>query len=504
MTQNAKVLPINDNITLQQNAVTQHLHMPHDIEIEQSLLGALMVDQRCIEKVNEFLEEKHFYVPLHQRLYEYILKLHANGMVPTPNLLKGFFDKDEDLQGVGGPAYLADLLSAAVSTANATDYGKTIHECFVRRQLITLADDLIERARTQDIDDPAKVQIEHAESQLYNLAQFGEFKGGFVSLAQSAQIARERAERAFNTVGHVTGVTTGLRDLDAKLGGLHNSDLIILAGRPSMGKTALATNIAVNAAKAYVRTNGKEGAKVGFFSLEMSAEQLATRIISEVSEVSSHKIRMGEVRQDEFMKFAQAASDLAELPLYIDDTAAFTIGSIRARARRLQRQHGLGLIVVDYLQLLGGSSRRSQENRVQEVSEISRGLKTLAKELNVPVIALSQLARGVEQRENKRPQLSDLRESGSIEQDADVVMFVYREEYYLERDKPAQTGSEKEDSYIKRVQFWEERVENARNVAECVIGKQRHGPIGIVPMHFNGMFTRFSNLEGREYKILEE
>lgn len=503
MTTNVKILPLHDAVTRQNHTAADHAAMPHDIEIEQALLGALMVDQRCIERVNEFLEAKHFYVPLHQRIYEYTLKLHGAGMLPTPTLLKGFFDKDEDLLDVGGAAYLADLLAAAVSTANVPDYGKTIHELFVRRQLIALADEVCERARTQDIDDDAKAQIEHAESQLYNLAQFGDFKGGFVSFAQSAQTARERAERAFKTVGSVTGVTTGLKDLDAKTGGLHPSDLIILAGRPSMGKTSLATNIAVNAARAYMRTGGKEGAKVGFFSLEMSAEQLATRIISDVSMIPSHKIRMGEVKQEEFMKFAQAASDLAELPLFIDDTAALTIGAIRARARRLQRQHGLGLIIVDYLQLLGGSSRRSDENRVQEISEISRGLKTLAKELNVPVIALSQLSRQVENRENKRPQLSDLRESGSIEQDADVVMFVYREDYYLERDKPAQTGSEKEDSFAKRVERWQERMDYVRGTAECVIGKQRHGPIGIVPLAFEGQFTRFSDLT-REYKILEE
>ncbi len=504
MNSNVHPLPISDALVVKNGtAITIISPLPHDIEIEQALLGAMLVDQRCIEKINEFLESQHFYMPLHQRLYDYILKLNHNGIIPTPTLLKGFFEKDHDLEGAGGTAYLTDLLSAAVSTTNVADYGRTIHEAFLRRQLIGLADELTERARKQDIDDNAKTQIEAAESKLYNLAQFGDFKGGFISFAQSTQTARERAEKAFKTVGHVTGVTTGLKDLDSKLGGLHPSDLVILAGRPGMGKTSLATNIAVNAAKAFNRSNGQQGAKVGFFSLEMGAEQLASRVIGEVSGVPSDKIRRGEVSQDEFMTFAQAASDLAELPLFIDDSAALTIGAIRARARRLQRQHGLGLIIVDYLQLIGGSSKRAQDNRVQEISEISRGLKTLAKELNVPVIALSQLSRAVEQRENKRPQLADLRESGSIEQDADVVMFVYREDYYLERDKPIQTGIEKEDSYLKRVQRYQERLEYVRGTAECVIAKQRHGPTGIVPMAFEGQFTRFSDLL-REYKIMDE
>ena len=504
MTTNVRALPINEAVAIKNGhaTVTTVSILPHDIEIEQALLGAMLVDQRCIEKINEFLETQHFYMPLHQRLYDYILKLHANGIVPTPTLLKGFFEKDHDLDGVGGTAYLTDLLSAAVSTTNVVDYGRNIHENFLRRQLIGLADELTERARKHDIDDNAKIQIEAAESKLYNLAQFGDFKGGFVSFAQSAQVARERAERAFNTNGQVTGVTTGLKDLDAKLGGLHPSDLIILAGRPGMGKTSLATNIAVSAAKAYNASKGAHGAKVGFFSLEMGSEQLASRIIGEVSRVPADKVRRGEVKQEEFMQFAQAASDLADLPLYIDDSAGLTIGAIRARARRLQRQHGLGLIIVDYLQLITGSSRRAEQNRVQEISEISRGLKTLAKELNVPVLALSQLSRAVEQRENKRPQLADLRESGSIEQDADVVMFVYREDYYLERDKPVQNGAEKEDSFLKRIQRYQERLDYVRNTAECVIGKQRHGPTGIVPMQFEGQFTRFSDLT-REYRIEE-
>lgn len=497
MSQNVHTLPFSENAVAKVglNQTGPQTLLPHDIEVEQALLGAMLVDQRCIEKINEFLESKHFYVPLHQRLYDYILKLNNNGIIPTPTLLKGFFEKDQDLEGVGGTVYLTDLLSAAVSTTNVADYGKNIHESFIRRQLIGLADELTERARTQDIDDNATAQIEAAEAKLYNLAQFGDFKGGFVTFAQTAQVARERAEKAFKTTGHVTGVTTGLKDLDNKLGGLHPSDLIILAGRPAMGKTSFATNIAVAAAKAYLRTNGKEGAKVGFFSLEMGAEQLATRVISEISGVPSHKIRMGEVNQDEFMTFAQAASDLAELPLYIDDTAALTIGAIRARARRLQRQHGLGMIIVDYLQLIGGSSRRAEQNRVQEISEISRGLKTLAKELNVPVMALSQLSRQVEQRENKRPQLADLRESGSIEQDADVVMFVYREEYYLERDKPVQNAMEKPDAFTERELRYSKRLEAARGVSECVIGKQRHGPTGIVPLYFEGQFMRFRDLD---------
>lgn len=330
--------------------------------------------------------------------------------------------------------------------------------------------------------------IETAEARLFSMAESGQTQSGFVTLRDSVMVSIQLAEKAFKTKGHVTGVTTGLRDLDKQLGGFHHSDLLILAGRPSMGKTALATNIAYNAARRWAETGGKEGARVGFFSLEMSSDQLATRILADVSNISGHNIKRGEIRQEEFRAFVEASQRLAQVPLFIDDTPALTISSVRTRARRLKRQHGLEMLVVDYLQLLRGSgSRQSSDNRVLEVSEVTRGLKAIAKELNIPVLALSQLSRSVEQREDKRPMLSDLRESGSIEQDADVVMFVYRDEYYLGRSEP-EPGTDKHLA-------WQERMAKAHNIGEAIIAKARHGPIGTVRMFFDGNVTRFSDLD---------
>jgi replicative DNA helicase len=471
--------------------------MPHNQEAEQALLGALLVNNNGLEKVAEFLHHEHFFVPVHGRIYQAIQTFFERGLNATPVTLKGYFEKDEDLAQIGGASYLAELASYVVSVVNAEDYGRTIFEHHLRRQLIGLGEGLVNDAFVQDLENPASTQIEEAEKRLYQLAQFGESRGDFKKLEHSVLEAIQTAKKAKEADSHVTGVTTGLTDLDLKLGGLHKSDLIILAGRPSMGKTALVTNIAFNAAKRYHETNGKEGAVVAFFSLEMSAEQLATRLLADTVKISGDKIRKGQITQQDFRKFAEASSLLAALPFHIDDTPALTIAHIRARARRLKRQQGsLGLIVVDYLQLIGGSSARSQDNRVQEISEISRGLKTLAKELDVPVVALSQLSRQVETRENKRPQLSDLRESGSIEQDADVVMFVYRPEYYLSREKP-------EDD-AKDFSKWQERLERSQGVAECIIGKQRHGPIGTVIMSFEGEFTHFGDYTGNAYKAAEE
>jgi replicative DNA helicase len=485
------------------NKDTSWREMPHNQEAEQALLGALLVNNNALEKVSEFLRQEHFFVPVHGRIYDAIHTFFDRGLNATPVTLKGYFEKDDDLKDIGGPAYLAELASYVVSVVNVEDYGRMVFEHHLRRQLIQLGETLVGEAYEHSLDSPASKQIEGAEAKLYELAQFGEFKGGFTKLDQSVLAAIQTAKKAKESDSHITGVTTGLIDLDKQTGGLHKSDLIILAGRPSMGKTALATNIAFNAAKSYMETNGKEGAIVGFFSLEMSAEQLATRMLAEVVEISGDKIRKGQISQSDFRKFAEASNLMSQMPLYIDDTPALTISNIRARARRMKRQHGLGMLVIDYLQLLGGSSKKSQDNRVQEISEISRGLKTLAKELEIPVLALSQLSRQVEQRENKRPQLSDLRESGSIEQDADVVMFVYREEYYLSREKPGQGANEKGERFNDRTTDWEARLENAKNVAECIIGKARHGPIGTVPLSFLGEFTRFGNLD-REYKIRED
>ncbi len=466
---------------------TSWREMPHNQEAEQALLGALLVNNNGLEKVSEFLRAEHFFIPVHGRIYQSICTFFERGLNATPITIKPYFEQDEDLKTIGGPSYLAELASVVVSVMNVEDFARTIFEHHLRRQLIQLGEQLVGEAYQHDLNHPANQQIEMAERKLYELAQYGDFKGGFTKLELSIQAAIETAKKAKASDSHVTGVTTGLIDLDRQLGGLHGSDLIILAGRPSMGKTALATNIAFNAARRHYETGGKEGAVVGFFSLEMSSEQLATRLLAEVVEISGDKIRKGQIRNEDFRKFAEASNLLASVPLYIDDTPALTIAHIRARARRLKRQHGLGMIVVDYLQLIGGTTRRSEENRVQEVSEISRGLKTLAKELQVPVLALSQLSRQVEQRENKRPQLSDLRESGSIEQDADVVMFVYREEYYLARENDDKVA---------------DRLEAVRNVAECIIGKQRHGPIGTVALSFNGELTKFGNLD-RAYHVPE-
>jgi replicative DNA helicase len=469
--------------------------MPHNEEVEQALLGALLVNNKALEKVSEFLRAEHFYNPVHGRIYDAIVKFIERGQDASPITLKGFFEKDADLSHVGGGQYLADLASSVISVANVADYGRTIYELHLRRALIAMGEDVVNDAYDHNIDLNAQQQIEQTERRLFELATAGDYRGGFVAFRESLTRAIAQAQLAYQREGQVTGVTTGLIDLDKKLGGLQKSDLIILAGRPSMGKSALATNIAVSAARSYVERQGKEGAVVGFFSLEMSAEQLATRVLADLSGVPSDKIRRGEVRDTDFHKFVEASQTLSQVPLFFDDTPALTLSAIRTRARRLQRQHKLGMIVIDYLQLIQGSGRSNSDNRVQEVSEITRGLKAIAKELNVPVLALSQLSRAVENRDNKRPQLSDLRESGSIEQDADVVMFVYREEYYLEREQPARRPEESEDKFNQRYADWQKRMEESFKVAECIIAKQRHGPIGTIKLHFEGEFTRFSNLE---------
>ncbi len=461
--------------------------LPHNLEAEQGLLGALLVDNRAMEKI-DFLKPQHFFAPAHQRIFEAIMKLTDRGQTASPITLKGYFETDSDLTQVGGASYLADLAASVITVINANDYAKSIYDLHMRRELVALGEEVVNEAFELTLDKDAFSTIELAENRLFTLAETGDNKSGFVTLRQSVMKAVEIADVAYKSDGHVTGITTGLRDLDEKLGGLHKSDLLILAGRPSMGKTALATNMAYRAAARYAETGGKEGGIVGFFSLEMSSDQLATRILADEASISGDAIRKGNVSKEEFARFVAASQKLSQVPLYIDDTPALSIGAVRSRARRLKRQHGLNLLVIDYLQLLQGSgSRQSAENRVLEVSEITRGLKAIAKELEIPVIALSQLSRQVENREDKRPQLSDLRESGSIEQDSDVVMFVYREEYYLGRSEPA-PGTEKHMQ-------WQESMERAHNVAEVVIGKQRHGPIGIVPLFFEANFTRFGDLD---------
>ncbi len=465
---------------------------PWNEEAEQALLGAILLNNEAYRRVSEFLDPDHFALAVHGRLYEAARRLIERGHVADPTTLAPMFTTDEALADVGGPRYLADLAAAAVSIINAADYGRLIHDLFLRRQLISLGEEVVNDAFAVTVERPATQQIEEAEQRLFTLATRGQIEGGFQDFRRALKLAVDQAEVAHRRAGGLAGITTGFHDLDRRLGGLHRSDLLILAGRPSMGKTALATNIAFNTALAHAE--GQEsGAVVGFFSLEMSAEQLATRILSERAEIPSERIRRGEMDQEAFNRLVTVSQDLERIPLHIDDTPALSIAAVRTRARRLMQQHGLGLVVVDYLQLLRGPNATS-DNRVQEISEITRGLKALAKELNVPVLALSQLSRAVEQREDKRPQLSDLRESGSIEQDADVVAFVFREQYYLERAEPGRRADEAEDKFNDRYDRWAERLKDVAHKAEVMIAKQRHGPIGTVKLYFDGTFTRFGDL----------
>ncbi|MEP3846391.1 MAG: replicative DNA helicase [Paracoccaceae bacterium] len=464
--------------------------MPHSIEAEQQLLGAILTNNDVYDRVAAIIGPKHFYDPVHARIFDIASARIAKNNLASPVTLKAFMEDDEGLKELGGPAYLARLAGAAVSAFAVRDYAQMIYDLAVRRDLINLGRDISAKASKVDVSSEPKEQIVEAEQALYKLAEQGTTEGGFQSFLKAVTDAVNVANAAYQREGGLAGISTGLVDMDKKLGGLHPSDLLILAGRPSMGKTSLATNIAFNIAKAFkkgVKPDGSEGAieggVVGFYSLEMSAEQLAARILSEAAEIPSENIRRGDMTETEFRRFVDAAKALEACPLYIDDTPAIPIAQLAARARRLKRTHGLDVLIVDYLQLVRGVA----ENRVQEIGEISMGLKAIAKELNIPVIALSQLSRQVENREDKRPQLSDLRESGSIEQDADVVMFVFREEYYKEREKPG-------DHDLDAMASWQEEMERLHGRAEVIIGKQRHGPIGTVDLSFEGRFTRFGNL----------
>lgn len=471
---------------------TESIALPHNIEAEQALLGALLVNNDVYDKVAAIVNDVHFYDPVHARIFDTISARIQKNALASPVTIKAFFEDDEGLKELGGPAYLARLAGASVSVFAARDYAQMIYDMAIRRDLMTIGEEISTKARSIDVASDPKDQIVEAEQQLYALSEQGQVDSGFQSFLRAVTDAVNMANAAYQRDGGLAGVSTGLNDMDRKLGGLHPSDLLILAGRPSMGKTSLATNIAFNVAKAYktgMRPDGTEGTidggVVGFYSLEMSAEQLAGRILSEAAEVPSNQIRSGDMTEDEFRRFVEAAKTLENCPLYIDDTAALPISQLAARARRLKRTHGLDVLIIDYLQLVRGTGR--SENRVNEISEITMGLKAIAKELNIPVIALSQLSRQVENREDKRPQLSDLRESGSIEQDADVVMFVFREEYYKEREKPG-------DHEADKMMAWQEEMEALHGKAEVIIGKQRHGPIGTVELSFEGQFTRFGNL----------
>ena len=482
-------------------ATPQVKALPHNVEAEAALLGALMIDNRLAEDVQMKLRPDHFYEPLHARIYEQILKLIDRNMIASPVTLRPLFESDEEMKELGGPAYLAQLTGSGAAIIGARDFAAQIYELALLRSLVGVGREMVEKALDTSEDVDPKSQIEAAESALYRVAEEGGGEGSVKSFAQATRMAIQMAEKALNTGGGLSGVTTGMDSVNAKLGGLNHSDLLILAGRPGMGKTSLATNIAFNAAQRLVRDREdgiadekSDGAAVAFFSLEMSADQLATRILSEQSGISSENLRMGKISQQDFRNLARAAADLETLPLYIDDTAGLTIAALRTRARRLKRQRGIGLIIVDYLQLLQGSGKGGgDQNRVQEISEISRGLKTLAKELHVPVIALSQLSRAVEQREDKRPQLSDLRESGSIEQDADIVLFVYREEYYTQAREPKRPIEGDNAKVWEDHQQWQNDMERVYGISELIVAKQRHGATGKVKLKFDSRITKFSD-----------
>lgn len=481
----------NDQQPTDQASAQQNI--PISLESEQAVLGAILYDNEIFFRVSTFLKPEHFYDPVHRLIYDACGQLIESSRLASPLVLDTFLREEAGFQEAGGRHYLEQLAAALPSTASAGDYARIVFDMSVCRGLIRIGTDMADRARASTIDDRPSEQLDAAEQELYQLAETGKFGGGFKSFRSAITEAIQLADAAVKRDGGMSGVGTNLIDLDQKMGGMHPSDLIILAARPSMGKTALAANIGINAARSYKAERQEDGSLktvdggiVGFFSLEMAAEQIATRIISEFSRVPSERIRRGDVDQEEFDRIYHAARELESLPFFIDDTGGISIAQVAARARRLKRQHGLDMLIIDYLQLLTGSGKRS-DNRVQEITEISMGLKTLAKELNIPVIALSQLSRQVESREDKRPQLSDLRESGSIEQDADVVMFLFREEYYHSRAMP---GDENSPEY----QEWQAKNRELQNVAELIIGKQRHGPIGTVKLHFESEFTKFSNL----------
>lgn len=465
---------------------------PSNVEAEQSLLGALLVNNDTLQHIGDQLKSEHFYEPLHGRIFEAIHKFHDKGLIANPVTLKHYFDQDESLTDIGGGSYLAKLAASAVTVINISDYAQMIYDLALKRQLVGIGEEMVNTAYEHKIEIPALDQIETAEQKLFNLSLEGTGDRGFKGIRHSLLSAIQHAETAYKH-GGLVGITTGLTELDNLLGGLQRSDLLILAGRPSMGKTALAVNVAYNACLS-LKKEAKESnipqkdmGSVGFFSLEMSSEQLTTRMLSSASAINSSKITQGKISSEDFAKLVRTSNEMASMPFFIDDTPALSIAGLRTRARRLKRMHNLKLLVVDYLQLVRGNASLAHNNRVQEVSEITQGLKAIAKELDIPVIALSQLSRAVEQREDKRPLLSDLRESGSIEQDADIVMFIYREEYYLGRSMP-----QMEDE--KKFSKWQEDMNRAMNIAEVIVAKHRNGPIGNVKLRFNGNLTQFDNL----------
>ncbi|MCT4635586.1 MAG: replicative DNA helicase [Rickettsiales bacterium] len=472
------------------NSPTLSRVLPVNTLAEQMILGSILTNNEYYNRVSDFLQANHFYEPVHQRIFEAITIFIDRGMLANPVTLKNHFDQDPTLKEMNQNDYLSQLSSLATTIININDYSKTIVDLSIRRNLINVGENIVNDAYSPEVTSTSNEQIERAEQELFSLANIGkESNSNLRAIKSSLNEALNKIQLAFKRNEKITGISTGFIDLDKILCGLQNSDLLILAARPSMGKTALAVNLALNACQYLHHQNAKNDenlkSSIGFFSLEMSAEQLATRMMSISSEVNSSKLRSGQITENDFIKIVKASKDLANLDYFIDDTPSISIAALRTRARRMKRKHNLSLLVIDYLQLIKGSSRNGEGSRVQEISEITQGLKAIAKELNIPVIALSQLSRAVEQREDKRPLLSDLRESGSIEQDADIVMFIYRDEYYLIRKQPQENTADHEK--------WQSEMDKVTHTAEVIIAKQRNGPVGSIKLHFDSNIGKFSN-----------
>ncbi len=470
---------MENNLSLVQN---QFKELPNNIEAEQAVIGSILVSNDIFDEISTIISSVNFYDPMHQKIFEAIESLIYKGMLANPITLKNYFEDEKDDLNV--PEYLVKITKFSTSVRQAVEYSKIIYDMFVRRELIKISEQTIDSAKLNDLETNGQTIIENSEKLLFDLAEKGSFNSSLVKFDEAMKQTIEMASAAYKNDEGIVGVPTGLRDLDDKLGGLHQSDLIIIAGRPSMGKTSLATNIAFNAAQK-LQDSGKKSS-IAFFSLEMSSEQLSTRIISEQARISSNDIRRGRISDDQFDKFLETSKNISELPLYIDETPAISIAALSNRARRIKRLFGLDMIVVDYIQLMRGTTF-NKDGRVQEISQITQGLKAIAKELALPVVALSQLSRQVEQRDDHKPQLSDLRESGSIEQDADVVMFVYREGYYLQRKEPREATVEHAE--------WQAKMNEVAHLAQIIIGKQRHGPIGNVTLEFEERFTKFKDTQ---------
>jgi len=467
---------INKNLNLVKNNFNE---LPNNIEAEQAVIGSILLTNEVFDEINTIISHLNFYDPMHQKIFNAIENLIYKGMLANPITLKNYFENEKD--DINIPEYLVKITKFSTSSRQAIEYSKIIYDMFVRRELIKISENTIDTAKLNDLNISGQNIIENSEKLLFDLAEKGSFNSSLVKFDEALKFTIEMASNAYKNEEGIVGVPTGLTDLDDRLGGLHKSDLIIIAGRPSMGKTALATNIAFNAAKK-LQEKGKKSS-IAFFSLEMSSEQLSTRILAEQSKIKSNDIRRGRISDEQFDKFIETSKNISELPLFIDETPAISIAAVSNRARRIKRLFGLDMVVVDYIQLMRATNNK--DGRVQEISEITQGLKAMAKELSIPVLALSQLSRAVEQRDDKKPQLADLRESGSIEQDADVVMFVFREAYYLEKKEPRPATVEHAE--------WQAKMNEVSNLAEIIIGKQRHGPTGNVMLEFEAMFTKFKD-----------